>query len=91
MVFFCQRMDIYSETYRFSLFYCWQVEEYDATTDQLLLRKVRKEAPAGRPAAWEIELGEDEALARGGDALIIASSDQPSIVRLDTKDSFQAS
>eukprot|EP00802_Teleaulax_amphioxeia_P019619 Tamp_19859.p1 GENE.Tamp_19859~~Tamp_19859.p1 ORF type:complete len:192 (+),score=37.98 Tamp_19859:412-987(+) len=65
------------------------VEEYDATTDQLLLRKLRKDAGLGsRENKWEIEVGEDSQAA-GGDGLLAISSDQPSIFRKDTKDCFQ--
>eukprot|EP00960_Hanusia_phi_P065277 766051-Hanusia_phi.AAC.3 len=60
-----------------------QVEEYDLTTDQLLLRKIRQEAPAGREAKWVIEVGE------ANEANTPASSDQPVMVRKDTKENFQ--
>ena len=64
------------------------VEEYDATTDQLLLRKLRKETVGARESKWEIEVGEDSQ-AVGADALLVESSSQPSMTRKDTKDCFQ--
>lgn len=67
-----------------------QVEEFDLTTDQLLLRKVRKAAMAGRESKWEIEVGEDAAAQRAGEEMLIAASqDQPTIVRRDTQECFQ--
>ena len=64
------------------------VEEYDATTDQLLLRKLRRDSGLGsRESKWEVEVGEDAQ--RADDGMLAISSDQPEILRKDTKDCFQ--
>jgi len=53
-------------------------------------QQVRQEAPTGREAKWVVEVGEaNEANAQGEGLTISASSDQPIMVRRDTKENFQ--
>merc|ERR1711988_767102 len=72
----------------------WEcVEEYDITTDLLLLRKTRKKSTLRGAGSWNVEIGEEGA-ARGatvsvGDEVeMIESSSNPVLVRVDTRDSF---
>ncbi|KAJ6669083.1 hypothetical protein lerEdw1_007892 [Lerista edwardsae] len=66
-------------------------EEYDVTTNQLLLRKWREKTSLGAYGNWQIEVGELALPALGtlDRELIKESSTNPVFMRKDTKSSFQ--
>mmetsp|Transcript_25708 Transcript_25708/g.59286 ORF Transcript_25708/g.59286 Transcript_25708/m.59286 type:complete len:195 (-) Transcript_25708:175-759(-) len=65
------------------------VQEYDTTTDLLVHRRVRTKTRLGGIAPWVIEVGEAERPAGGADLLLAESSDNPILMRKDTKEAFQ--
>ncbi|XP_066475230.1 protein DPCD isoform X1 [Tiliqua scincoides] len=66
-------------------------EEYDVTTNQLLVRKWREKTALGAYGNWQIEVGELPlpVLAALDRELIKESSANPVFMRKDTKNSFQ--
>ncbi|XP_042192806.1 protein DPCD [Callorhinchus milii] len=66
-------------------------EEYDVTTDQLLVRKWRVRNALGARGQWQLEVGEEVSRPAGGleQQLIQESSSNPIFMRKDTKSSFQ--
>lgn len=66
-------------------------EEYDVTTNQLLLRKWREKTALGAYGNWQIEVGEVPLPVLGtlDRELIKESSANPVFMRKDTKSSFQ--
>ncbi|CAL8330338.1 unnamed protein product [Lota lota] len=65
-------------------------EEYDFTTDDLLVRKWRSKNPLGAPGEWQIEIGEPfAALASLDSEMIKENFSNPVFLRQDTKTTFQ--
>ncbi|XP_056441635.1 protein DPCD [Gadus chalcogrammus] len=65
-------------------------EEYDLTTDDLLVRKWRSRNPLGAPGSWEAEVGEPfSALASADSEMIKENLSNPVFLRQDTKTTFQ--
>ncbi|CAG9463068.1 unnamed protein product [Pedinophyceae sp. YPF-701] len=64
------------------------VEEYDMTTDELLVRKWRRKTPLGKLQNWEFLVGDAEPTAAAGGELRESSS-APTFHRRDTRGMFQ--
>eukprot|EP00667_Euglena_gracilis_P023716 EG_transcript_26923 len=65
------------------------VEEYDVSTDQLLVRKIRKASKLGQEAPWTFEIGSDAKAPTVDSALLVPSAVNPVVVALDTPAAFQ--
>eukprot|EP00049_Salpingoeca_infusionum_P001913 m.51948 g.51948 ORF g.51948 m.51948 type:complete len:203 (-) comp11273_c1_seq3:261-869(-) len=67
------------------------VEEYDARTDLLMIRKWRKKSSLGKAGSWELEMGEQFGAAKAGTAEmgLRESSSNPVFSRQDQKKAFQ--
>ncbi|CAL8332357.1 unnamed protein product [Merluccius merluccius] len=65
-------------------------EEYDLTSDDLIVRKWRSKNPLGAPGQWQIEIGEPvAALASVDSEMIKENFSNPIFLRQDTKTTFQ--
>ncbi|CEL99362.1 unnamed protein product [Vitrella brassicaformis CCMP3155] len=65
------------------------VEEYDAKTDELLVRKVRQKSRLGAEGKWEYEIGMPPSRPPAETELLVPSSNNPIFSRKDTQDCFQ--
>lgn len=67
-----------------------QVEEFDAVSDKLMLRKVRSKSTLGKLSEWRTVVGEPDSKAFNPDRQLIArSTSNPVFLRQDSPSHFQ--
>lgn len=66
-----------------------QVEEYDAGSGELLMRKWRSQSLLGGDGKWEFEIGEEAKPPEAGGGFMMASSSNPSFHCRDTEGAWE--
>ena len=65
------------------------VEEYDASTNELILRKLRERGTLGNTKPWVVEVGEAQDVSKQLEVGLMENSSNPVVRRKDTLNAFQ--